>query len=96
MNQQELSQFLSQMRTPLLAFAALLALLGINVLLGALLPFRQVWIVECIVMLCMVLVVLLFSMEVIHEPPLMRVFAILGFFWLAIMFGMTSVDYLSR
>ncbi len=84
------------MRTPLLAFAALLVLLGINVLLGALLPFRQAWIVECVVMLCMVLVVLLFSMEVIHEPPLMRVFAILGFFWLAIMFGMTSVDYLSR
>jgi cytochrome c oxidase subunit 4 len=96
MTQQERRQFLRHMRTPLLAFAALLALLGINVLLGALLPFRQAWIVEGIVMLCMVLVVLLFSMEVIHEPPLMRVFAILGFFWLAIMFGMTSVDYLSR
>jgi cytochrome c oxidase subunit 4 len=84
------------MRTPVLAFAALLALLGTNVLLGALLPFGRVWIAECAVMTAMVLVVLLFSMEVLHEPPLLRVFSILGFFWLAIMFAMTCVDYFSR
>jgi cytochrome c oxidase subunit 4 len=84
------------MRTPVLAFLALLFLLGLNVGLGALLPFRQVWAVECAVTVCMVLVVLLFSMEVLEEPPLLRVFSVLGFFWVAIMFAMTSVDYLSR
>ncbi len=85
-----------QMRTPVLSFVALLVLLGINVALGALLPFRQAWVLECAVTVCMVLVVLLFSMEVLTEPPLLRVFSFLGFFWVAIMFAMTSVDYLSR
>jgi len=85
-----------QMRTPVLSFVALLVLLGINVALGALLPFRQAWVLECAVTVCMVLVVLLFSMEVLKEPPLLRVFSFLGFFWVAIMFAMTSLDYLSR
>ena len=44
----------------------------------------------------LVLTVLLVSMEVLQEPPLMRLFAALGFFWVAIMFSMTLVDYLSR
>jgi cytochrome c oxidase subunit 4 len=84
------------MRRPLAAFAALLTLLATNLLLGALHPFAKVWIAECAIMAAMVLVVLLISMEVLREPPLLRVFSFLGFFWVAIMFAMTSVDYLSR
>jgi cytochrome c oxidase subunit 4 len=44
----------------------------------------------------MVLTVLLVSMEMIEEPPLVRVFSALGFFWVMIMFGMTLTDYLYR
>ena len=44
----------------------------------------------------MVLVVLIFSMELIHEPPLMRLFSAISFFWVAILFSMTLLDYLTR
>ncbi len=35
-------------------------------------------------------------MEVRHEPPLVKLFAGIGFFWVGILFTMTLVDYLSR
>ncbi len=84
------------MRTPLLSFVALMMLLATNVTLGAALPFRAVWMIEALVVVCMVLIVLLVSMELLHEPPLIRLFSALGFFWVCIMFGMTLLDYLSR
>ena len=84
------------LRTPAITFVVLLLLLATNVVLGATLPFHSAYVVEAVVTACMVLVVLLVSMEVVHEPPLVRLFSGLGFFWLAIMFGMTLVDYLSR
>ena len=84
------------MRAPVLSFVALMALLAVNVVLGATLPFRAVWVAEAFVVVCMVLTVLLVSMEVWSEPPLVRVFSALGFFWLLILFGMTLVDYLTR
>ena len=84
------------MKMPVLSFLALMVLLGINVLLGATMPFRTVWIVEALVLLAMVLVVLAFSMEVVHEPPLVRLFAVLGFCWVGILFAMTMIDYLTR
>ncbi len=85
-----------RMRVPTYAFAALLGLLAVNVTLGSLMPFGAVWIVQLIVALIMVAVVLLFSMEVIHEPPLIRLFSVLGFCWLGILFAMTLIDYLTR
>ena len=85
-----------RLRTPVLTFLALLALLAVNVTLGATLPFAQVWIVELAVVAVMVALILLVSMEVIHEPPLIRLFSGLGFFWVAIMVGMTLTDYLAR
>jgi cytochrome c oxidase subunit 4 len=84
------------MRAPVFSFVALMTLLGVNVVLGATLPFRAVWMLEVVVVLCMVLNVLLVSMEVLQEPPLVRVFSALGFFWVLILFGMTLTDYLSR
>ncbi len=86
----------TRLRTPVLTFLALLALLAVNVTLGATLPFGSVWIVELLVVAAMVALILLVSMEVIHEPPLVRLFAGLGFFWVAIMVGMTLTDYLAR
>ena len=85
------------MRTPAYCFAALLVLLGVNVLTGALLPYTQVaWKIEAGATALMVLTVLLFSMEVLREPPLLRVFASIGFFWVGILFALTLVDYLTR
>ena len=84
------------MRPAIVSFAGLLGLLGINLVLGATLPFSGASIVEAMVVVCMVLLVLLISMEVLQEPPLVRLFAGLGFFWVGILFTMTLVDYLSR
>ncbi len=85
-----------RMRVPVFTFAALLLLLGVNVALGALMPFPSVWIMELAVAVVMIVVVLLFSMEVLHEPPLMRFFSVLGFCWVGILFTMTLIDYLTR
>ncbi len=54
------------MRTPTYSFVALLALLGLIVLLGAFLPVRWSWVVEAGAVTAMVLTVLLFSMEVLE------------------------------
>src|ERR1044072_4190694 len=85
-----------RLRTPVLTFPALLALLAGHLPRGAPLPFPQVWVVELLVVAVMVALILLVSMEVIHEPPLVRLFSGLGFFWVAIMVGMTLTDYLAR
>ena len=84
------------MRTPAITFVALFVMLGVVVLLGAILPFPSAWVIEASVVTLMVVTVLLFSMEVLEETPLMRVFAGLGFFWVAILFGITLIDYLTR
>jgi len=84
------------MRAPALSFVALMLLLGVNVILGALHPFAGRAYAEAFVVICMVATVLLVSMEIPREPPLIRLFSMLGFFWLLILFGMTLVDYLSR
>lgn len=85
-----------RMRTPVLTFLALLALLAVNVTLGATRPFAHAWIVELLVVAVMAAIIVLVSMEVRHEPPLVRLFAGLGFFWVAILFAMTLTDYLAR
>ncbi len=84
------------MRTPTYAFVALLLMLGVIVLFGAFLPFRWSWVIEGTVATAMVLTVLLYSMEVLKEPPLVRVFSAMGFCWVAVLFGVTLIDYLTR
>jgi cytochrome c oxidase subunit 4 len=96
MTQEDRRVLLRQMRTPAITLCVLMALLGVNVLLGATLPWRNVWIAELAVAAVMVAIVLLVSMEVLREPPLVRLFSVLGFFWVGIMFGMTLTDYLGR
>jgi cytochrome c oxidase subunit IV len=85
------------LRAPALTFLALLALLALNVALGATLPFSaHTWIVELIAAAAMAALILLVSMDVLREPPLVRLFSGLGFFWVAILVGMTLTDYLAR
>lgn len=96
MTRAERSDFVRRMRVPVLAFAGLLGLLAVNVTLGVLMPFPSVWMVELAVAVAMIVVVLLLSMEILHEPPLMRLFSVLGFCWVGILFTMTLIDYLTR
>ena len=84
------------LRTPVLTFLALLGLLAINVATGYLQPFPHVWILNLGIMALMIAVVLLFSMEVIHEPALVRFFSLLGFCWVGILLTMTLIDYTTR
>ena len=85
------------LRMPFLASIALLTLLGVNVCLGFLAPdWPWSWMVEMLVATSMVAIVILFSMEVIEQPPIVRLFSGLGFFWVMILFGLTLVDYTTR
>ncbi|GJD81580.1 oxidase [Methylobacterium gregans] len=84
------------MRKPVLTFLALLALLAVNVALGVTVPFAYTWALEMAVVSVMVALILLVSMEVRTEPPLVKLFSVLGFFWVAILVGMTLTDYLAR
>lgn len=84
------------LRTPLLTFVGLLVALAINVTIGWFQPLPQAWILNLGILVAMVATVLLFSMEVIKEPGLIRVYSVIGFCWVAILFTMTLIDYLSR
>ncbi len=84
------------LRTPFLTMLWLLGLLAVNVLLGIFFIHGDAWIAEVAVAATMVATVLVVSMEVREEPPLIQLFSGLGFFWVAILFGLTMVDYLTR
>ncbi len=87
---------LTRMCEPALTFVGLMVLLAINVAAGDLQPFPGVWILNLGVLVVMIATVLLFSMEVIQEPPLVRLFSVVGFCWVAILFTITLIDYLTR
>ncbi len=84
------------MRVPVFAFVALVAFLAAIVVLGWFFPGRTTQFIIAGLTLCMILTVLLFSMEVREEAPLLRFYAFLGFCWLTILLMMTMVDYLTR
>jgi cytochrome c oxidase subunit 4 len=84
------------LRTPFLTMLALLALLAVNVLLGIFFITGYAWIVEVLVATTMVATVITVAMEAHKEPPIIRLFAGLGFFWVAILFALTMVDYATR
>ncbi len=88
--------FLARMNLPIRVFIGLLLLLGTNVMLGVVGPFPGIWIAELSVLLVMIVITLLFSMEILHEAPLIRMWSIVGFCWLGILFALVLVDYLTR
>jgi cytochrome c oxidase subunit 4 len=53
-------------------------------------------ILSLLVALGMMLLQILFYMRVWYRHGLVRLFAFSGFFWLALMFGLTLSDYLTR
>ena len=89
-------EFLHRMNMPLRVFAGLTLSLGTMVLLGATTPTSWIWVPEVAVLLVMVVVTMLYAMEVMEEPPLMRMWSAVGFAWLCILFGMVLIDYLTR
>jgi cytochrome c oxidase subunit 4 len=84
------------LRTPFLTMLALLSLLGINVVLGIFFISGSMWIVEVVIAMTMVAMVVVVAMEAHKEPPLIQLFAGLGFFWVAILFTLTMIDYATR
>lgn len=85
-----------QLRTPFLTMLTLLALLGVNVVLGVFFITGRMWIAEVAIATAMVATVIVVAMEAHKEPPLIQLFSGLGFFWVAILFTLTMVDYATR
>lgn len=84
----------ARLRTPALVWVALLLLLGLLSAVGLFAPGW--WVIEFACLAVMVSLVLVFSMEMTRHQPIVRLFSVLGFFWVAILFGMTMIDYLTR
>ena len=89
-------EFVHRMDIPLRVFIGLILSLGTMVLLGATTPAPWIWTVEVAVLLVMVVVTMLYAMEVKDDLPLMRMWSVVGFAWLCILFGMVLIDYLTR
>ena len=94
--EQQRREIWAQMRVPTFAAVSLLCFLLCIVLLGTIVPGRTASFVEAGLAICMMLTVLLFSMEVRHQAPLLRLYASFGFVWLTVLAGMTMVDYWTR
>ena len=87
---------LRRMRVPVFSFVALLVMLAAIILLGWFTPSGTTSYIVAGITLCMILTILLFSMEIREEGGLMRFFAAIGFCWLSILLAMTMLDYLTR
>lgn len=88
--------FFGKMNIPLRVFGGLILSLGTMILFGATHPAPWIWMPEIAVLLVMVVVTMLYSMEVMEDIPLMRMWSVVGFAWLCILFGMVLIDYLTR
>ncbi len=84
----------ARMRTPSVVFVLLIVLLGGVSAVGVLAP--RWWPLEFSLAASMVVLILVFSMEMMKHQPMVRFFSLVGFFWVAILFGLTMVDYLTR
>ena len=89
-------ELMHRMREPLLTFVGLLGLLTLNAITGWFQFFPHTWGLNLGVLVIMIVVVLLFSMEVVKDPPLVRFFSALGFCWVGILFTMVLIDYVTR
>ena len=89
-------EFVRRMDIPLRVFVGLILSLGTMVLFGATRPASWIWMPEVAVLLVMVVVTMLYAMEVKDDLPLMRMWSVVGFAWLCILFGMVLIDYLTR
>lgn len=84
-----------KLRMPVMVLIALWSLLLFNSLLGTFIH-NNIWYLEVPVAAIMVAIMILFAMEAVKSAPIVRLFAGLGFFWVAILFALTMVDYATR
>ena len=83
-------------RTYLVIFAALMALLVVTVV-AAFLPFGNFGIVIALgIATVKAVLVILYFMHVKYASPLVKIFVIAGFVWFFIALGLTFSDYLTR
>jgi len=88
--------FGQRIRKPVIVSIVLLALLALNMTLAVLHPFAWVGYLGIGIAVMMAMIVLFFAMEITQQVPLIQLFSGLGFFWVAILFTLTMVDYLTR
>jgi cytochrome c oxidase subunit IV len=83
-------------RTYLLVFAALMALLVVTII-AAFIPFGNLGVVIALGIAALkAVLVILYFMHVKYASPLVKVVVISGFVWFFIMLGLTFTDYLTR
>lgn len=82
--------------TIFIAYGALMALLALTAA-ASLLP-RGPWtlLLALVIAAMKTAIVFLFFMQLKYQRGLVRIFAIAGFFWLAIVGALTFTDYLTR
>ena len=82
--------------TLLLCFVALMALLAAAAFVPVLLAGPWLLICSLGIAVAKLAIIFLFFMHLRYQRGLMRVFAVAGFFWLAIAATLTLSDYLTR
>ena len=91
-----MSEHIVPPRTFLTVWAALLVLLAATVIL-AYVPLGPLHILVSVgIAFAKAILIVLFFMHVKYKQRLIAVFVCAGFLWLAIMFTLTSADYLTR
>ena len=83
-------------KTYYIIFAALLALLIATVAVAEINLGRASFLVAVVIASVKALLILLYFMHVLYSRPLTWIFAGAGFFWMAILFGLTLADYETR
>ena len=93
-----MSEHISHMKTYVVVWLALMALMGLTAFLSTVaMPGPLNTLVALIIAAIKATLVLLFFMHLKYESyKLSAVVFTAGFFWLAIMFGLSLIDYLTR
>lgn len=84
------------LRGPLVVYGANLLLLGAILLLAFFAPQGMRPYAIPALALVQAMLILLIGMELHHDAPLIRLFAGIGGFWLAILLTLSLFDYLTR
>jgi cytochrome c oxidase subunit 4 len=82
--------------TYIAVFISLMVLLGVTVLVAEVELGRWNFLAAAVIASIKALLIILFFMHVRYSPPLTWLVSAAGFFWLAILFGLTMADYLTR
>jgi cytochrome c oxidase subunit 4 len=91
-----MEEHITPRRTYLFVYIALMVLLGATIG-AAFIDLGPVnWLIAMSIAIVKAVLVILFFMHVRASSQLVRVFVIAGFFWLAILIGLSLTDYLTR